>query len=120
MFLGRTVRADSFGRIFLSSQKSSQMAAFVRKSKNVEYSLNLNNLLSNKYPIGMFDESIMIYHDLSFYCGLFLVRVGPLLKVSKYPSLLPTLWLKQGNKLSELSNVFSFFKTLIWWNSHDL
>jgi hypothetical protein len=24
----------------------------------------------------------MIYHDLSFYCGLFLIRVGPLLKFS--------------------------------------
>ena len=29
LFLGQTVRADIFGRIFLSSQKSSQMAAFV-------------------------------------------------------------------------------------------
>ena len=30
------------------------MAAFVYKSKNVESSLNLNNLLSNKYPISTF------------------------------------------------------------------
>ena len=55
LFLGRTVRADILGKIFLGSQKSSQMAAFVHKSKNVESSLNLNNLLSNKYPISMFD-----------------------------------------------------------------
>ena len=56
LFLSRTVRADIFGRIFLGSQKSSQMAAFVHKSKNVESSLNLNNLLSNKYPISMFNQ----------------------------------------------------------------
>ena len=31
------------------------MAAFVHKSKNIESSLNLNNLLANKYPIIMFD-----------------------------------------------------------------
>ena len=55
LFLGRTVRADILGKIFLGSQKSSQMAAFVHKSKNVESSLNLNNLLSNKYPISMFN-----------------------------------------------------------------
>ena len=47
--------ARQSGQIFLGSQKSSQMAAFVCKSKNVESSLNLNNLLSNKYPISMFD-----------------------------------------------------------------
>ena len=47
LFLGRTVRANIFGRIFLGSQKSSQKVAFVRKSKYVESSLNLNNLLSN-------------------------------------------------------------------------
>ena len=35
---------DIFGQIFLGSQKSSQMAAYVRKSKNVEFSLNANNL----------------------------------------------------------------------------
>ena len=42
-FLGRTVRADIFGRIYLGSKKFSQMAAFVGKSKNIESSLNLNN-----------------------------------------------------------------------------
>ena len=47
--LGRTVRADTFGRIFLGSQKLSQMAAYVGKSKNEESSVNINNILSNKY-----------------------------------------------------------------------
>ena len=42
-FLGRTVRVDIFGRIYLVSKKFSQMAAFVGKSKNIESSLNLNN-----------------------------------------------------------------------------
>ena len=42
-FLGWTVRADIFGRIYLGSKKFSQMAAFVGKSKNIESSLNLNN-----------------------------------------------------------------------------
>ena len=42
-FLGRTVRADIFGRIYLGSKMFSQMAAFVGKSKNKESSLNLNN-----------------------------------------------------------------------------
>ena len=42
-FLGRTVRADIFGWIYLGSKKFSQMAAFVGKSKNIESSLNLNN-----------------------------------------------------------------------------
>ena len=42
-FLGRTVRADIFGRIYLGSKKFSQMAAFVGKSKNIESSLNTNN-----------------------------------------------------------------------------
>ena len=42
-FLGWTVRADIFGHIFLGSKKFSQMAAFVGKSKNIEYFLNTNN-----------------------------------------------------------------------------
>ena len=42
-FLGRTVRADIFGRLYLGSKTFSQMAAFVGKSKNKESSLNLNN-----------------------------------------------------------------------------
>jgi hypothetical protein len=54
-FLGWTVRADILGRIFLGSQKTSQMAAYVCKSKNVESSLNFNNLFSSKYPINMLD-----------------------------------------------------------------
>ena len=49
LFLGRTVWADIFGRIFLGSQKSSQMAAFVHKSKHVQSALNLSYLLSNKF-----------------------------------------------------------------------
>ena len=36
---------DTFG------QKSSQMAAYVRKSKDVKSSLNVNNILSNKYQL---------------------------------------------------------------------
>ena len=31
-------------------------------------------------------------HDLSFYCGLFLSTVGPLLKEANIPSLFFTLW----------------------------
>ena len=42
-FLGWTVRADIFGRIYLGRKKFSQMAAFVGKSKNIESSLNTNN-----------------------------------------------------------------------------
>ena len=42
-FLGRTVRADIFGWLYLGSKMFSQMAAFVGKSKNKESSLNLNN-----------------------------------------------------------------------------
>jgi hypothetical protein len=44
LFLGRTLRVDVFGRIFLGSQNSSQMAAYGFKSKNVEFSVNINNL----------------------------------------------------------------------------
>ena len=56
LFLGgQTVRADIFGQLFLGSQKSSQMAACARKSKNGESSMNINKLLLNKYPIIMFD-----------------------------------------------------------------
>ena len=53
--LGRTVRADIMGQIFLGSQKSSQMAAYVCKSNNEDSSLDINNPLSNKFPISMFD-----------------------------------------------------------------
>ena len=55
LFLGRTVRADIFGRLFLGSQKSSQMAPYAVKSKNEESFVNINNPLSKKYPISMFD-----------------------------------------------------------------
>jgi len=55
LILGKTVIEDIFGRIFVGSQKSSQMAAFVHESKNVESSVNIKNLLSDKYPISMFD-----------------------------------------------------------------
>ena len=34
--LGRTVKADILDRIFLGSQKTSQMAAYVPKSKTVD------------------------------------------------------------------------------------
>ena len=54
-YMGRTARADILGWIFLGSQKTSQMAACVFKNKNVESSLNFNNLFSNKYPINVFD-----------------------------------------------------------------
>ena len=55
LFLGGTVRADIFGRIILGSQNSSHMAAYEFNSKNVESSVNINNLLSNQYPISMFE-----------------------------------------------------------------
>ena len=55
LFLGRTVRADIFGRLFLGSQKSSQMAPYAVKSKNEESVVDINNLLSKKYPISKFD-----------------------------------------------------------------
>ena len=42
-FLGRTVRADIFGRIDLGSKKSSQIAAFVGKIKHKESSLTLHH-----------------------------------------------------------------------------
>jgi hypothetical protein len=41
LFLGQTVRADIFGRLFLGSQKSSQMAPYAVKSKNEEFLLIL-------------------------------------------------------------------------------
>ena len=46
LFLGRTVRADIFGQLKVLT--NDRICA--RKS-----SLSLNNLLSNKYPISMFD-----------------------------------------------------------------
>ena len=55
LHLGRTFRADTFSWVFLGSQKLSQMAACVCKSKNEESSVDINNLMSNKYPISMFD-----------------------------------------------------------------
>jgi hypothetical protein len=55
LFLGWTVRADIFGRLFLGSQKSSQMAPYAVKSKNEESFVNINNALSKKYSISMFD-----------------------------------------------------------------
>ena len=68
LFLGRTVRADIFGRLILGSQKSSQMAAYAWKSKNVESAVNINNLLSNKYPIIMLDltKLLKLHFLLSF------------------------------------------------------
>ena len=60
MFSFRTFKNDNNSKVAESKEQrgkniTSQMAAFVHKSKNVESSLNLNNLLSNKYPISMFD-----------------------------------------------------------------
>ena len=55
LFLGLTVRADIFGQLFLGSQKSSQMAPYAVQSKNEESFVNINNPLSKKYPISMFD-----------------------------------------------------------------
>jgi hypothetical protein len=49
------VRADIFGRSSLGCQKSSQMAPYANKSKNEESFVDINNLLSKKYPISMFD-----------------------------------------------------------------
>ena len=43
-----------------------------------------------------------MYHDLSFYSGLFLIRVGPLLKESKFPSLFLTLCCELGKSDSKL------------------
>ena len=50
-FLGWTVRADIFGQFLLGSQKSSQMAAYAYKSKNVEFALNINDLLSKSIQL---------------------------------------------------------------------
>jgi hypothetical protein len=55
LYMGRTVRADIFGRSFLGSQKSSQMAPYAIKSEYEESFVDINNLLSKKYPISMFD-----------------------------------------------------------------
>ena len=71
--LGRTVRADILDQIFLGSQKTSQMAAYVPKSKNVESSLNFNNLFSNKYPNNMFDLTKWLIAIVFTY---FLYRFG--------------------------------------------
>ena len=49
LFLGWTVRADIFGGLFLGSQKFSQMAPYVKNSKNEEHFVDINNLLSKKY-----------------------------------------------------------------------
>ena len=46
LFLGRTVRADIFGRWFLDSQKSSQMAPDAVKSRNEESFVDIKNLFS--------------------------------------------------------------------------
>jgi hypothetical protein len=46
----------------------------------------------------------MNYHDLSFYCGLFLIRVGPLLKESVFTSLFLPLCL--GHKSDNFLNFF--------------
>ena len=60
LFLGRIVRADIFGQLFLGSQKSSQMALYANKSKNEESFEDINNLLSKKYPISIFDITILL------------------------------------------------------------
>ena len=51
LFLGQTIRADILGRIYLCSQKSSQMAAYVCKSENEEYSVDIDNLFSNSIQL---------------------------------------------------------------------
>ena len=43
LFLGLTVKADIFDRLFLGSQKFSQMAPYAKKSKNEEYFEDINN-----------------------------------------------------------------------------
>ena len=48
LFMGRTVRADIFGRLFLGRQKFSQMAPYAKKSKVEEYFADINNPLSKK------------------------------------------------------------------------
>jgi ABC-type antimicrobial peptide transport system permease subunit len=53
LFLGRRVRADIFGRLFLGSQKFLQMAVYKVKSKNEESFVDINTLLSKKYPISV-------------------------------------------------------------------
>jgi hypothetical protein len=49
----------------------------------------------------------MIYYDLSFYCGLFLIRVGPLLKESVFSSLLIPLWSSYSRVHISSDEVFS-------------
>ena len=63
LFLGRTVRADIFGRIFLVKIPH----RWQHMSKNVESSVNIINLLSNKYPISMFDIKRWIIATVSAY-----------------------------------------------------
>jgi hypothetical protein len=66
----------------------------------------------------------MIYHDLSFYCGLFLIRVGPLLKDSVFSSLFLPLWLKsvsvnssktkmEGSPILKLTEVKKIIKEIV-------
>ena len=57
---GPDSQPDIFGPLFLVSQKSSQMAAYASKSKNVESAVNIKNLLSNNYPIVMSDLNYIL------------------------------------------------------------
>ena len=57
-FLGRTVGADIFGRIFRaikSHYRWQHMWVIIKKS-----SLNISNLVSNDYPIIIFDRNISL------------------------------------------------------------
>ena len=46
---------------FLGSQKSSQMAAHVCENPNPKSSLNINDLVSHKYPISIFDRTKSLF-----------------------------------------------------------
>ena len=56
--------------------------------------ISLVDRIEKRKKISQFEVKWKYYfnHDLSFYCGLFLNTVGPLLKEANIPSLFFTLW----------------------------
>ena len=52
------------------------MAAYVCKSKNVESSLDVNNIFSNKYTVGMFDlTKLLIAMVLTYFLNIWSTAV---------------------------------------------
>ena len=43
-----------------TQKKKSEMAAHVFENQNLKYSLHINNQVSNKYPISIFDKAKLL------------------------------------------------------------